>query len=36
MNLLYLHHWAFYLGLTPLYQNYIIKKHNLFYVLDEL
>lgn len=33
-NLIYFIHWGFFLGLTFIYQNYIIKKYDLFYLLD--
>ena len=34
LNCLYLVHCFLYLGLTPIYQNYIIKRHDLFYLAE--
>ncbi len=36
LNILYFLHCLFYLGLTFIYQNYLIKKYDLFYVLENL
>jgi hypothetical protein len=33
-NIMYLLHWVFYIGLSFIYQNFIIKKFDLFYLLN--
>jgi hypothetical protein len=36
LNCLYCIYWAFMIGLTFIYQNYIIKKYDLYYLLKDI